>query len=524
MVDRSLRKDRVFFFGPTTTVSTFELLHPPDGTNSASDLAPSSTRLVKGSERRFAIDSCGTIQLCTPSYFREDGESLIWDMQEGYVSRDPRFEERNDDATDLEKQPHFDSQMARSNRLARHMNGVSISTLRVSESERSYFEYGDNCLVWCASVEPLDDRMWDSWRHSLDPNYDHASTILDPHAFAAALGAMAFQQKNLLGSTLAFRHPYTGYVAECRTLPVVYGPVVYVEDRKAYIQQSTRDVEFVLRCIFAKTAEHQSQREFRFAILADAEINANTLLLDSTPELDSAIRPEDEGLDDDFRFGMDFRMCAPAPEIRRCFANERLWAGGSKSANSALWTQIRPVLTLKGRLHSDITTSRRVVRNVDTVDIEAIEREIENERTWPGDARIVKCVLDGGSGNTVTIYDLGGITGRYRLSIQNGDAHVVGRDSTRVSGEDTFRLIFNDFDLESFDSGNDNRLNLKATVVNPGVTFSFEAAAYDSSDDYSGEAFAEARDRSVTVNAVSADGTAKSSFQVIVGHAIRFGT
>ena len=73
---------------------------------------------------------------------------------------------------------------------------------------------------------------------------------------------MAFQQKGLLGNAFSFRNPQTGYIAECPSLPVVYGPVVYLDDRRAYIEESSSNLEFIVRSIFAKTSKHRHQREY----------------------------------------------------------------------------------------------------------------------------------------------------------------------------------------------------------------------------------------------------------------------
>ena len=43
--------------------------------------------LVKYSKEEYAIEHSGTIQLTRPVYFREEGETLIFDTGEGFVER-----------------------------------------------------------------------------------------------------------------------------------------------------------------------------------------------------------------------------------------------------------------------------------------------------------------------------------------------------------------------------------------------------------------------------------------------------
>ena len=65
-------------------VTTFELSLSTNGRHNTSSGHASGPVLVKGCESRFSVE---TIRLCTPGYYREGGESLIWDTQEGARSR-----------------------------------------------------------------------------------------------------------------------------------------------------------------------------------------------------------------------------------------------------------------------------------------------------------------------------------------------------------------------------------------------------------------------------------------------------
>ena len=221
----------VVFYRPEVAVETFRLSLAVDGTHSRSSPLPPTPTLVKGCEGRFAIEDCGTIRLCTPSYYREDGPSLVWDAQEGAIAGPPRVTERRDDPADLEQQLHVNAEPDRTGPLSRAFGAISATSLKVKERKQTSLTYGDNCLIWCTSLRPRSRNEWSLWRASLEPSYDHISTVRDPHKFAQALGAMALQQQGLLGNDISFRNPQSGDVARCASLQVVYGPVIYTDQR-----------------------------------------------------------------------------------------------------------------------------------------------------------------------------------------------------------------------------------------------------------------------------------------------------
>ena len=172
------------FYRPEVAVTTFQLSLAAGGRQLGRSQLPPVPILVKGCERRFAIEDCETIRLCTPSYYREDGQSLIWDMQEGVVATSPQVEERWDDPADLEEQRRSNGEMARRDPLAQATGRIAATSLRVRESEQSSLIYGDNCLIWCSSIKPRNSKQWSLWRDTLESSYDHISTVRDPHTFA----------------------------------------------------------------------------------------------------------------------------------------------------------------------------------------------------------------------------------------------------------------------------------------------------------------------------------------------------
>ncbi|MDE0614624.1 MAG: hypothetical protein OXI32_09440 [bacterium] len=478
--------------------------------------------LVKGCERRYAIEDCETIRLCTPGYYREDGQSLIWDTHEGAMSGSPLVhkhlefncachshssgpldEERWDDPADLEEQRLVDADLARRHPIAQATGRVAETSLRVRESRNSSLTYGENCLIWCSSIRPRNSQQWSSWRESLEPSYDHASTIRDPHLFAQALGAMALQQKGLLGNAASFRNPRTGYTAECPSLPVVYGPVVYVDDRLSYIEQSTTNLEFLLRSIFTKTGEHRHQREYRFAILAEQALAADTLDLVVSAEM-RMLAGESSGRGASSRSASlpQFEGCWPSPRIMRCFPEWPTTQQNPGHSKGTFTAQLRADLRLAGVHQINTTKARRAVQAVEDVDYEHIEWAIANEPTTSNDARIARVTLDAGPGSKITLYDLGGLDGTYRLTKESGKATL--KVNIPEPDKEKFVLVNNsNFDGTSLLEDKTGQLTISCAAVNPSAT---------ARTDLTG---GKGTDTTVTITATSADGTETSTVEIV---------
>ena len=490
------------FYRPEVAVTTFQLTLGVEGKPLGRKQLPRSPTLVKGCERRFAIEDCETIRLCTPSYYREDGQSLVWDLQEGVIEASPRVQERWDDPADVKEQQRINAELADRMPLAKATGSISTRSLRVREREQSSLTYGDNCLIWCASIKPRTRTQWALWRDSLESSYDHTSTIRDPHVFAQALGAMAFEQRGLLGNPISFRNPLTGYTAQCPSLSVVYGPVVYVDDRREYIEGSSSDLEFIARSIFTKTSEHRHQREYRFAILANGELEDQTLDLMVSTEMRWSVA-ERQGAEISVRDmpSLGSQGCLPSPRILDCFPD---WPPAQSDAahSSGMFTsQVRSNFHLAGVHHKDTTTSRRASHTVEDVDYDYIERVIAELPTSPSDARIVRFTLNAGPGSTFTAYDLDGLSGTYRLTKESGKA-VLKAKIPDPGSEAKYLLIDNSgFDGSSLLREATNQVTLSCRTANPAASGTIELA--------------DAEHRRITVTATSVDGTATSSFEVV---------
>ena len=491
-------------------METFQLSLAVDATHSRSSRIPQSPTLVKGCEGRFAIEDCGTIRLCTPSYYREDGPSLIWDSHEGAIGGRPRVEERRDDPGDLEQPRQVDAELTRTSALSQAFGAISATSLRVKERKQTSLTYGDNCLIWCTSLRPSTRNEWSLWRASLESSYDHISTVRDPHKFAQALGAMALQQQGLLGNDISFRNPQSGDVARCASLQVVYGPVIYTDQRRAYIEASSSELEFILRSMFSKTSEYRQQREYRFALMTNRNLEEDTLSLAVSGEMRSALtqRRRDDDAAREAPAPM-FKECMPSPRILRCFAASAPIQRRGDDVGTVLKTQVRSNIHLAGVRHQTTNTVRATIDSTEHIDDELIEQAITEESGPPSEARIVKFTLDAGPGSVVTLYDLGGVKGSYRFAKKSGEA-VLTATIPEPSG-DTTQLLLNksEFDGTSLLSCPTPRLTLSYTTANPATTVKADVSVEE--------------DTHITITATSEDRSATSSFEIIIGSGLGIG-
>ena len=500
----------VVFYRPEVAVETFRLSLAVDGTHSRSSPLPPIPTLVKGCEGRFAIEDCGTIRLCTPGYYRKDGPSLIWDVQEGAIVSRPRVSERRDDPADIEQQRQIDAELPHTSPLSRATSTISATSLRITDNEQTSLKYGDNCLIWCTSIRPRSTNEWSLWRASLERSYDHISTVRDPHMFAQALGAMALQQRGLLGHGISFRNPQTGVVARCASLPVVYGPVIYTDERRAYIEASSTELEFVLRSMFSKTSEHQHEREYRFALLTNRDLDEDTLYLTVSKEMRSALtqqrRPATAAREAP---SVVAKGCLPSPRILRCFPASPPMQLRGEGVGALLTAQARSSLHLAGVEHKSTTKTRRSVQTVDDVDYELIEQAIAEESGTPSDARIVKFTLDAGPASVVTLYDFGGLTGSLRIANQSGEATVTATISKPGDERKQVLIDNTDFDGTSLLTRPTPGLTLSYTTANPATTVKADVSVEE--------------DTRITITATSEDCSATSSFEIILASSLGIG-
>lgn len=514
------------FHDPETAVTTYEV-RLPAGNGRAPGSLPADLTVVKACKQEHAIEDYPTIRVSRLGFFREDRSSLVWDMQEGVVKTEPRMEERHDDPRDLEEQRRIDAEKAHHHPFDRAATRVSATTVSVKRRQESSFALGDNCLIYCTAIEPSteDERsqLEDSFKGE---GYDHYSPIGQPDMFARALGSMAFQQEGLLGNPITLRHPNNGQTAQCRNLPVVHGPVVYVRDRHEYVRQSSSELEFTVRCIFSKTLStdpqnmYQDQREYRFAILASRVLDYATVDLAISAEMRQAMRRPGRPLSREASSSLDVGGCDPSPRVLACLSGWTSSPVSARPGRSVLSARLQGNFSFKGVHRENEETIRRVVQTIEDVDYRVIEQSIANEPRRPNDARFVKLTLDGGPGHTVSIYDLGGFNGTYHLTKRSNAMQLNATIARPEDGE--IRILIDNaqfggtFNLDS----EATHLILYTTPMNPAATVKIDPP--DAAPDLPGHhvRLSETEDTQIAVTATSADGTATSSLSMLIARGL----
>ena len=516
------------FYEPDVAVATFEVnLAAGDEDRQP----PHDVRLVKAGKRRHAIDFNRTIRLCTPGYYREDGESLIWDLQEGVISSNPKITKRKGNRGDLSRQERFDEELSRSHPFRKAVGEVGDTDVFIGEKNQLLWVYGDNCLIWCPAIEPSTEGESRSWLDSLDPAYNYRTTINNPHLFAEALGAMVFNQKSLVGDVINLLNPRTGKAAECPSLPVIYGPVAYVDDRRGYIMDSQSDLEFVVRSIFAKSIEHQYQREYRFAILTNRPLKKPTLKLEISEGMRQQIKPP-RRIPRAVRKPRPpvYEQCRPPSEVLECFSH---WPPrrSKDRPEGSLEALIQPGLRMVGSSQVDTTISHLAIQKIKNVDYQRVEQALADEPTGPSDARIAKLIFDAGPGSVFSSYSLDDIFEVYEIVEESGVAKVrvatpmasVAIDSDRTDSHPLYN--FSEFDGVSILSDRPKAVILFVETMNPAARVSLidprteevsSSARFDPSIGGYRIRISETEDTAINITARSVDGKADARAGILI--------
>lgn len=255
--------------------------------------------VIKASEQRFAMEQCRAMRLSKPVVFRKQGETLISDVSEGITRREESSESvRVNDPADLSRAAEFDDEMNRGAAALGSTRRTAVTSTKTTSrnSSKTTHTYGKNGWIWCAAIEPGNEREWQAWLRSLDEGYDCVTTIESPRAFAHQLAMAAARQLGPRGSTGTYTHPFTKHQTEHPTMNVFHGPVAYVDDPHAYVSGAESDFERMVRAVFFKHMKYADQREYRFVVWTAEEPEQEIVDLDATPELLSLVRTTPIGM------------------------------------------------------------------------------------------------------------------------------------------------------------------------------------------------------------------------------------
>ena len=206
-----------------------------------SDRSPITT-LVKGCNRRHAIEYCHKIRISKPGRFREYGEGLIRDAGEAQASQTSAQYETIGDPYHLPEVQLLKNAIDRaSDQLQSKIKIEELNTQTTLKTTDSV-TFGKNGWIFCASMGPDDPGEEANWRRSLPDGYDHSSYIYRPREFARALGSMVADQLGPKGTVAELKHSFGDgeeTITHHKSQIVFHGPVVYVEDPYAVISSAT---------------------------------------------------------------------------------------------------------------------------------------------------------------------------------------------------------------------------------------------------------------------------------------------
>ena len=212
--------------------------------------------LVKAIEAKYGLEHAVDIQVSAPYRFRDYGETLIRDDQEGRARH----------KTKTENPPRSYEELNREQERALQLLGQENLTISNSASANVHTQtesmtFGDSSWIYCTSIGPSIEE-WSAWRASLPDKYDHESVIRQPARFAFALGEMFVEQKGPQEKKGHFTH--NSEIRSFHNNQMVYhGPVWYTDDVLGFIKSHEGDPLYGIYQLFVKYSDFQDQREYR---------------------------------------------------------------------------------------------------------------------------------------------------------------------------------------------------------------------------------------------------------------------
>ena len=226
--------------------------------------------LAKASEPPFDIRTAGSVRLSRPGVFRNTGEVLVKDEQEGRAQTSSR-----------EKIQGPASAMAETDRRVRALNaGLRLCHAKMSmnatmKAERTHTDtsaltFGRDWLIYCTSLWP-EAAEEDTWRRTFPDTYTSVARIHRPTQFAQALGLGVCEHIGATGKAAPVKAEFHGFrtsETKCTGQIVLHGPVLYVDDPYRCIAEAAAGWAQVCSMIFVKSRKYAAQKEYRFAMLS----------------------------------------------------------------------------------------------------------------------------------------------------------------------------------------------------------------------------------------------------------------
>ena len=226
--------------------------------------------LAKASEPRFDIRTAGSVRLSRPGVFRNTGEVLVKDEQEGRAQTSRR--------ETIESPAGAMAQMDRRVRALNaglrlcHAKASVNATMRAERTHTatSALTFGNDWLIYCMSLWP-EAAEEDAWRRTFPDSYTSVARIHRPTQFAQALGLGVCEHIGATGKAAPVTGAFHGFrTSEMHCTPqiVLHGPVLYVDDPYRCIAEAEAGWAKICSMIFVKSREYAAQKEYRFAMLS----------------------------------------------------------------------------------------------------------------------------------------------------------------------------------------------------------------------------------------------------------------
>ena len=231
--------------------------------------------LVRRCRAEHAIENGARLRLSKPEVLRYDDGTLIGDPFEGLTQREERHVDQAavNDPDDMKRARQRDAEhnaLAAAIGSRRHKTTTGTRT-ETSTTNLNTHTYGKNGWILCTSIRPSDETGLRQWGDSLDPQYDHVTTIQSPSDFARALAGMVASQLGPRGGPMTFTHGFAKQKTIHLSQSVFHGPVAYVDNPYAYVASAANPFETMLRSAFFKHTRFRNQREYRFVVWCENE-------------------------------------------------------------------------------------------------------------------------------------------------------------------------------------------------------------------------------------------------------------
>ena len=215
--------------------------------------------LAKATESRFGLSTTEVIRLSRPGVFRNTGEVLIKDEQEGLARRESRQTVRQVD------------KRVRALNAALQLGESKMSVkAKSTNTQAEGLTFGNDWLIYCTSILPA-AKEEEAWRRTFPAGYTSISRIYRPTQFAQALGAGVCEHIGATGKAVPLQGTFYGFKTTKTHRPtqlVVHGPVLYVDDPYGCIAETEMGWPRLCSMIFVKSRDYAAQKEYRFAMMA----------------------------------------------------------------------------------------------------------------------------------------------------------------------------------------------------------------------------------------------------------------